>query len=80
MAWQLHEAKQKFSEVVQRALDIGPQTVTRRGKKVAVVVSAREFDRLSGVVVDFREFLMSLPDSDDFAIERSSQPARMVSL
>ena len=36
MEWQLQEAKAKFSELVQKAIDDGPQTVTRRGQPVAV--------------------------------------------
>ena len=43
--WQLQEAKNHFSEVVELALEEGPQTVTRHGKEVAVVVAKAEFDR-----------------------------------
>ena len=32
-AWQLQDAKAKFSELVQKAIDEGPQTVTRHGKE-----------------------------------------------
>ncbi|MDQ3548772.1 MAG: type II toxin-antitoxin system prevent-host-death family antitoxin, partial [Chloroflexota bacterium] len=39
MAWQVQEAKQKFSELVERAITDGPQTISRRGVDVAVVVS-----------------------------------------
>ncbi len=80
MAWQLQEAKQKFSELVQRAMTEGPQAVTRRGEKVVVVVAAREFDRLSGATVDFRDFLLSMPDLGDFEVERSKAPAPTVTL
>ena len=31
MHWQLQEAKQKLSEVIEKALQEGPQVVTRRG-------------------------------------------------
>ena len=48
MAWQVQEAKQKFSQLVQRALEEGPQVVTRRGEEVVVVLSAEEFRRLTG--------------------------------
>ena len=41
--WQLQEAKNSFSEVVQRALSEGPQTVTKHGKEVVVIVSREEF-------------------------------------
>ncbi len=44
--WQLQEAKNRFSEVVDQALAHGPQIVTRHGREVAVIVSADEFRRL----------------------------------
>jgi prevent-host-death family protein len=42
--WQLQEAKNRFSELVDRVLVEGPQTVTRHGKDVVVVVSKGDFD------------------------------------
>jgi prevent-host-death family protein len=48
--WQLQTAKQKLSEVVDRAAREGPQTITRHGVEVAVVVGVEEFRRLGGVV------------------------------
>ncbi len=41
--WQLQEAKNQFSLVVENALTQGPQTVTRHGEPVVVVVAAAEF-------------------------------------
>ena len=38
--WTVAEAKAKFSEVLDRALSDGPQTITRNGKTTAVIVSA----------------------------------------
>jgi prevent-host-death family protein len=43
--WQLQEAKNRLSEVVDLALEEGPQTVTRHGKEVVVILSKEEFDR-----------------------------------
>jgi prevent-host-death family protein len=40
--WQLQEAKNRFSEVVDEALHKGPQTVTRHGQEVVVIISAAE--------------------------------------
>jgi prevent-host-death family protein len=31
MAWQVQEAKARFSELVQKAIEEGPQTVSRHG-------------------------------------------------
>jgi prevent-host-death family protein len=36
--WQLQEAKSKFSEVVERALEDGVQIVTRHGHKTVVIL------------------------------------------
>lgn len=45
--WQLQEAKNRFSEVVERAIKDGPQTVTKHGKDAVVIVSAEQFQRSS---------------------------------
>jgi len=56
--WQLQEAKNKFSQVVNEALDKGPQVVTRRGKEIVVILSREDYGRLkksqSGVVEFFQ--------------------------
>lgn len=46
--WQLQEAKARFSEVVRRAKEEGPQHVTVHGREEVVIVGADEFRRLSG--------------------------------
>jgi len=82
MRWQLQEAKQRFSEVVRRASDEGPQVVTRHGREVVVVVDAEDFERLTGARPrrDFKQFLRSAPDLDALEIERSAEPARRLDL
>ncbi len=62
MSWQLQEAKQRFSELVRRTLEEGPQVVTRHGEEVVVVVPAEEYRRAGGRKMDFKEFLMSAPE------------------
>jgi prevent-host-death family protein len=69
MSWQLQEAKQRFSELVQRALDEGPQVVTRRGEEAVVVIGAEEYRRLTGRIPDFKEFLLSAPDLSDLGLD-----------
>jgi prevent-host-death family protein len=80
MKWQLQEAKQRFSEVVRRAHDQGPQVVTRHGHDVVVVVAVEEYERLAGTRLPFKEFLRSGPYFDDLEIERSREPAAAVDL
>ena len=44
--WQVQEAKNKFSEVVEEALKKGPQIITRRGVETAVVLSCAEYRKM----------------------------------
>ncbi len=80
MAWQLQEAKQRFSRLVQRALDEGPQVVTRHGVDAVVVLSAQEYRRLTGAVLDFKDFLLAAPDLEALDIRRPSDAARTIDL
>jgi antitoxin Phd len=44
--WQLQEAKNKLSEVVEAALSDGPQVITKRGVETAVVMSYKEYRKI----------------------------------
>lgn len=61
MEWQLQDAKARFSELVQRAVDEGPQIVTRRGRDIAVILSIEGYRRLVQGQIDFKEFLTLAP-------------------
>ena len=45
-AWKLEDAKAKFSEVVRRARNEGPQRVTYRGEDAVVVIAVEELKKL----------------------------------
>jgi len=45
--WQLQDAKARFSELVKKAREQGPQHVSVRGEPAVVVVSEEEFARLN---------------------------------
>jgi prevent-host-death family protein len=54
--WTFAQAKAKFSEVIEKAQSHGPQTITRNGRKAAVVVAADEWERKTrrrGTLVEF---------------------------
>jgi antitoxin Phd len=44
--WQLQEAKRKLGELVEEALQNGPQVITRRGKETAIVLSYEEYRQM----------------------------------
>ena len=55
-AWTVAEAKAKFSEVMEKARSEGPQTITRSGRRAAVVVAAEVWERRTqrkGTLADF---------------------------
>ena len=78
MEWQVQEAKQRFSELVQRALDEGPQIVTRHGRPTVAVVEIGAFRRLEGRTLDFKQFLLTMPPIHDLDLTRSKDVPREV--
>jgi antitoxin Phd len=59
--WRLQDAKNRFSEVVNKALSEGPQVVTRRGEEVVVVVAKEEFTKLRKSRPSLLEFFRKSP-------------------
>ena len=54
--WTVAQAKAKLSEVIENAHTCGPQTITRNGRRTAVIVDAQEWERRtqrSGSLADF---------------------------
>lgn len=80
MVWQLQEAKQRLSEVVRRALEVGPQVVSRHGRAAVVVVSVEEWKALKGVAADFKGFMRAAPNLGRLSVRRDRRPARRVTL
>ncbi len=62
--WQLQEAKQRFSQVLRAVERKGPQTITRHGEEVAVIIDIAEYRRLTGLSKDFAEHLRAFPKFD----------------
>jgi len=59
--WQLQEAKNQFSTVVEKALTDGYQVVTRHGKPAVVVMSMEEFRQLKPNRQPLVDFLADSP-------------------
>ena len=58
---QAQEAKNNFSEVINRAQKKGHQIITRHGKPAAVVLSMEEFDKLAKPKESLADFLFKSP-------------------
>ena len=59
--WQLQEAKNKLSELIERALRDGAQVITRRGEKVVVVIPYQEYEHMTRPTKTLVEFLAESP-------------------
>ena len=57
--WQVQEAKARFSALVRSVETDGPQTITVHGRRVAVVLSADDYDRLKRPQPSMAEFLQA---------------------
>ena len=60
-AWTVAQAKAKLSEAIEKAQSLGPQTITRNGRKAAVVVAAHEWERKTRRKGNLAEFFASSP-------------------
>lgn len=75
--WQLQEAKNKFSEVVDGAIQQGPQVITKRGAEVAIVISCAEYRKIVVSQKKLSDFFRESPlVGMDLDLKRSTDPVR----
>jgi len=74
--WSLHEARNKFSAVVEAALAGRPQVISRRGQPAVVVVSAARYGQLLAEARQARgsfvEHLLAIPGEGAWALDIGS--------
>lgn len=79
--WQLQEAKNKLSKVVNLAMEDGPQIITLRGRRAAVVISIDEYMNLTRSSSSLSEFFRQSPLMDSgIDLTRDSDTGRDVDL
>lgn len=78
--WQLQEAKNKLSEVINLALTEGPQLITRRGEKAAVLVSYAEYEKLCKAQGKLSEFFHEAPLAGEDLTRDPNLPRRGFSI
>ena len=59
--WQLQEAKNKFSKLVERAQHEGPQFVTKHGKESVVILSVEEYKKIVKPKSNLVQFIQTSP-------------------
>jgi len=79
--WTVAEAKAKFSEIIERAMSEGPQTITRKGRTAAVVVGAEEWQRKTKRAGNLAEFFAGSPlRGSQLKVRRRKGQPRKISL
>lgn len=79
--WQLQEAKNKFSSLVDKAHQDGPQIVTRHGKESVVVIAIEDYQKMSRPKSDLLSFFKSSPLVGlDIDFTRDKSPSRNIEL
>jgi len=79
--WQLQEAKNKLSQLVQQARAGHPQTISVHGREAVVVVSVQEYRRLHALRGTLSEALL-MPEvaGEDLDFSRLQATARDIAL
>jgi len=79
--WSVAEAKAKFSEMIDRAMSEGPQTITRKGRAAAVIIGAEEWQRKTKRVGNLAEFFAASPLRESgLKVRRLKKRPRKISL
>jgi prevent-host-death family protein len=79
--WQLQDAKNRFSEVINKALRDGPQVVTRRGKKTVVIMSVEQYQSLIKPKMNIVDFFQESPlRSEGLDLTRKKDVSREVAI
>jgi prevent-host-death family protein len=79
--WQLQEAKNKFSELVEKAQHEGPQFVTKHGKESVVILSVEEYKKIVTPKSNLVQFIQTSPLSKALInIERDKSLGRDIEL
>lgn len=76
--WQLQDAKNRFSRLVEQAKMDGPQVVTKHGVEAVVVLSFEEYQRLIASKKRLVDVLLAAPTAQ-LSIERSIEKVREIS-
>jgi prevent-host-death family protein len=79
--WTVASAKAHLSEVIDLAMEKGPQAITRRGKTAVLVVAVEEWERKTHRKGNLAEFFASSPlRGSELDLERAKESPRDVKL
>ena len=79
--WQLQDAKNKFSNVVEQAQHKCPQIVTKHGKEAVVIIAIEEYKKLVKPKNNIVKFFQKSPLAKyDIELKRNTDTPRDIEL
>ncbi len=76
-SWQVQEAKNKLSQVIEDAIHKGPQVITRHGAQVVVVLDYGEYRSMKASQARLSDFFRNSPLAEvEVDLERDSSAIR----
>lgn len=76
-SWQLQEAKNRLSQLIDDAAHLGPQLITRRGAEVAIVLSYEDYQKIVGSSQKLSDFFRNSPLAEtELDLSRDQSPLR----
>jgi prevent-host-death family protein len=79
--WQLQDAKSKFSQLVENAMQNEPQFVTKHGNNAVVILSFEDYKKITKPQTDLVAFFRNSPLMDaELDISRNKDLPRQVDL
>jgi len=76
-SWQLQEAENRLSQVIEDAINVGPQLITRRGTEIAIVLSYTEDQKIIASKPKLSTFFQESPLADmELALNRDTSAVR----
>jgi prevent-host-death family protein len=76
--WQLHEAKNKLSNLIDTAMNGNPQCITKRGEDAVILMSIAQYHKLKQHRPSLKDFLTQGVKFDDLEITRSTGAVREI--
>lgn len=76
--WQLHEAKNKLSNLIKIAMNGEPQCITKRGEEAVILMSVNQYRKLRKHTLNLKDFLTQGMKFDDLEITRVNGSIREI--
>jgi antitoxin Phd len=76
MMWTIEYAQENLENLIDLAIQGGPQYLTRHGEPTVVIISEAEYQQLKGQKRSLKDYLLNGPDLAGVEVSRDPSPMR----